>query len=88
MTPEEQIGVAVQVGEIAAKIDERDRKLDAIHASLKEDLSKIEKQTTVTNGRVTTHERKFARIEGAIAVVVFLLSIPLIYLVLDGLVGK
>jgi hypothetical protein len=76
---------AIAIGRIEAKIEERDKKLDAIHQSLKDDiagleertngrLDRIEKQTTATNGRVKDGELKDARLEGMFKV--FALASP------------
>lgn len=64
-----------------------DRKLDAIHlsikgqiselkADMKEDLNEIKAETSQTNGRVTELERKSARTDGGIAVMA--LGLPVV----------
>lgn len=65
MTEEQNTALAIQLGKVEAKLEERDRKLDAIHASIKEDLGRIEEQTTATNGRVRRHEERLAELRGA-----------------------
>lgn len=58
MTTEESAAIiAVQVANV-------DRKLDAIHESLKEDVAEVKTQTERTNGRVTSLERGQAVIKG------------------------
>lgn len=41
-----------------------DKKLDAIHLSLKEDLAEVKGKQDQTNGRVTEGERRMAKLEG------------------------
>lgn len=55
MTPERQLALESQVTNL-------DRKLDAIHRSLKEDVTEIKTQTRLTNGRVTEAERQLIAI--------------------------
>jgi hypothetical protein len=56
--------IAVQTGKLEAKLDSNSEKLDAIHRSLKEDIGKVEEQTRLTNGRVTTLEKRQAELRG------------------------
>lgn len=41
-----------------------DKKLDAIHLSLKEDLIEIKTKQDLTNGRVTSLERRYSELKG------------------------
>ncbi len=58
------MGLAIQMGRIEEKLDGGDRKLDAIHASLKEDIGKVEAQTRAHNGRMTSLEKRYAELKG------------------------
>jgi hypothetical protein len=71
VTPEELMTLAVQVGRIEQKLEDRDNKLDAIHRSLKDDIAVVDKKVdkvdvkiSTTNGRVKAGELKDAEIEG------------------------
>lgn len=57
---------------LAVQIANVDKKLDAIHASQKEDVGEIKEQlrdvqlqTRLTNGRVSGHDKKLAELRGA-----------------------
>lgn len=78
-----EVALAVQVGKIEEKLDGTDRKLDAIHASLKRDLVAVETQTTATNGRVSQLERKQAELKGI--GIAFLALSPFVLFVLQRL---
>lgn len=69
MTSDETAVIAVQVSNL-------DRKLDAVHLSLKEDVDEVREnvrevrdQTRITNGRVGGLERAAAMIKGALFVI-------------------
>lgn len=81
MTPDEQTVIAVQVGKIEQKLDDQATALSAIHLSLKEDIQRVEEQTTKTNGRVSTLEKGQAMVKGAVAVLT--LATPFLLFVLQ-----
>lgn len=77
---EATVTVAVQVGKIEEKLDGTDRKLDAIHKSLKDDVAAVEAQTRKTNGRVTAMEKRLAELRGIGIALVALLPAALFFL--------
>ena len=64
MNPDDSLALAVQVGKIEQKLDNSDSKLDAVHASLKEDIGKVEQQTRAHNGRMTGLEKRQSELKG------------------------
>lgn len=57
MTPDERAVLAVQLANV-------DRKLDAVHSSLKEDIGELKHEARRTNGRVTGLERRYSELRG------------------------
>lgn len=85
MTRQEEVAIAVQVGRVDAKLDGFDRKLDAIHRSLKEDIGNVEVQTSATNGRVTTLEKRYVELRAFGLGIGVVLASPLLIFVLQKL---
>lgn len=76
MSPDEITSLAVAVGRLEQKVDDRDNKLDAIHRDLKDDIAGVEHRVTKrldtvdgkvteTNGRVKKGEIRLAQLKGA-----------------------
>lgn len=61
-----------EIVELGRRLDDFSRtidaKLDAIHASLKGDLSEIKDETKSTNGKVAEHSDTIAKLKGAFAI--------------------
>lgn len=68
MSPDEMTTLAVQLGRLEQKIDDQDRKLDAIHLSLKDDIGQLNEKADTTNGRVRKGELERAQLRGAFRV--------------------
>jgi hypothetical protein len=69
MTPDERTALAIQLSALAVQVTTLVEKMDAIHVSLKEDLSEIKKETKETNGRVSEHDRDIYRLKGGLTVI-------------------
>lgn len=64
VSPDEITSLAVAVGRLEQKVDDRDNKLDAIHRSLDRRLDTIDEKVTQTNGRVKAAELNDAKLKG------------------------
>lgn len=84
---------------VGTSLDNLDRKLDAIHSSVKEkiaelkadvkeDLAEIKAETSETNGRVTGHDRDISQLKGGVLVIAAGLTpiVALLVFVLQSLV--
>lgn len=56
-----------EVAVVAARLDDLDEKLDAIHHSLAKDIDEVKQLAQATNGRVRQLELWRAKAEGALA---------------------
>lgn len=79
---QEHIG---NLSRVEGKMQDINEKLDAIHTSLKEDLSEIKGKQDQTNGRVTGQERRVAKIEGL--GIAFAAGTPFVLFALTKLAG-
>lgn len=96
MSDTDSLTVAVEVGTIRQQVTDLGEKIDAIHRSMKEDISGVEErltrkidavevQTRSTNGRVRDHDLQMARIKGFGAAVVLFISTPAFLFVIEKL---
>lgn len=73
------------VAVVAARLDDLSAKMDAIHNSLKDDISEVKELATQTNGRVRKLELWRAKAEGALAAAG--LAKPVVYSVVGIALG-
>lgn len=79
MNPTEETVLAVQMSHL-------DRKLDEVHASVKEDLEEVKAQARRTNGRVSKLEERTAMLKGGLIVVSA--GLPFLLFVISKLVEQ